>query len=136
VVLSDLVTCIVQRGRKGWDLVYASEGKTPKDFSDASLEQVIDRASADVASLYAGKTEAASAELQFAIYPWRGDAGNVILDVTEEPVGLKLRNIQGTGVEFQSPSIEAAIADVERYLPSTDGAMLRWIRAVAGLTRR
>jgi hypothetical protein len=136
MALSDLVTCIVQRGRNGWDVVYASEGKTPRDFSDPSLGQVIERASADVASLYAGKTEAAKAELQFAIYPWRGDAGSVILDVTEEPAGLKLRDIQGTGIEFQSPSIEAAVADAERYLPSTDGAMLRWIRAVAGLTRR
>ncbi|HET7419061.1 MAG TPA: hypothetical protein VFL27_01625 [Candidatus Dormibacteraeota bacterium] len=136
MALSDLVTCIVQRGRKGWDVTYASEGRTPRDFSDASLAAAIERASAEVASLYSGKPEAASAELQFAIYPWRGDAGKVILDVAEQPDGLKLRDIQGTGIEFQSQSIEAAIADAERYLPGTDGAMVRWIRPVAGLTPR
>ena len=92
--LSDLVTAIVTRQGGGWELVWAADGRAPRDFSDYSLTAVTTRASADVAHLYAGKSEAAAAELQFAIYPWEGDSGAVILDITGGAGGFTARDIQ------------------------------------------
>lgn len=134
--LSDLVTCIVERKGAGWSLMYASDGKTPKDFSASSLSEAVERASSEVAAMYEGHKELAAAELQFAIYPWRGDRGKVILDISQDADGLTVRDIQGTGITFHSDSIDAVIADAEKYLPNTGDAMIRWIRPIAGLTRR
>lgn len=76
------------------------------------------------------------AELQFAIYPWEGDPGQAILDLSEDADGFTARDIQGTDITFHSDSIDAVVADAERYLPSAGDAMIRWIRPLAGLTRR
>ena len=131
--LAQLVTCIVQRKGSAWSVMWASDGKVPRDFSEASLSAATDRASADVASLYANRPEAVDAELQFAIYPWRNTSGKVILDVTQDGSGLAVKDIQGSGISFHSDSIEAAVADAERYVPNPTDAMLRWIRRVADL---
>jgi hypothetical protein len=131
--LANLVTCIVQREGTQWLVTWASDGKVPRDLSGPTLRNVIEQASAQVASLYNGRAEAADAELQIAIYPWEGKAGGVILDVTGGPDGLDVRDIQGSGVTFHSPSIESLVDDAARYVPNPGDAMLRWIRRVPDL---
>jgi hypothetical protein len=131
--LSDLVTCIVLRSGSRWDFTWASDGKTPRDSTGASLSAGLDDASSQVASLYANHREAAKAELQFAIYPWQGDAGGVILDVTKDGGELVATDIQGSGITFRAPSVEGLIEGAERYVPDTSKAMLRWIRRVSDL---
>ena len=93
-----------------------SEGRAPRDFDEGSLSSAVERASSEVASLSTGRPEQASAELQLAIYPWQGGASNVMLDIT-----------------FHSDSIDAGVADSERYLPNPNETMLRWIRPIAEL---
>src|SRR5205807_4945548 len=53
VKLSSLVTCIVERDRSRWSLIWASDGKTPRDFSADSLTTALDEASSQTAALYA-----------------------------------------------------------------------------------
>ena len=113
--------------------MWASDGKVPRDFSEPSLSGAVDRASAEIASLYANKPEAADAELQFAIYPWKDTSGKLILDITRDGTGLAVKDIQGTGISFSSVSIEAVVTDAERYVPNPNDAMLRWIRRIAEL---
>ena len=122
---------MVERDGSGWSLAWVSEGKVPRDFSDPSLSAVVHKATSEIAALYSGKREAAGAELQFAIYPWKGDAGKVILDLSRDGSRLTARDIQGTGITFQSESIDAVPADAERYLPNPYEAMLRWILPIA-----
>ena len=131
--LGQLITCIVEREGTSWSVVWTSDGKVPRDFNDPSLGDAIDKASSQVAALYAGKPDAATAELQFAIYPWQGTSGKVILDVTREGSVLSVRDLQGTGIEFRTDSIQDAVQDAEKYLPNPNDAMLRWIRRVAEL---
>jgi hypothetical protein len=133
--LDKLVTCVVERDGQRWSVVWMSDGKTPADFSEGSLSAAADRASAEVAAMYAGKPQAAAAELQFAIYPWPGkNPGKVILDITKDDSGLNAQDIQGTEIKFHSDSLDAVVADAERYLPNTGEAMLRWIRPIVELS--
>jgi len=86
--------------------------------------------------MYEGKPQEADAELQFAIYPWQGGASKVMLDIREDGDGLTAHDIQGTEITFRSESIDAVVSDAERFLPSPDEAMIRWIRPIAKLSSR
>jgi hypothetical protein len=133
--LDKLITCVVERDGEKWSVVWMADGKVPSDFSDSSLSAAVNKASAEVAAMYAGKPQAAEAELQFAIYPWQGkNPGKVILDITKDGSRFNARDIQGTDINFQSDSVAAVVSDAERYLPNPGEAMLRWIRPVAELS--
>lgn len=131
--LSDLVTCIVEPNGSRWELTWVSDGKTPRDSSAESVTAAIESGSAEIAALYASHTEALKAELQFAIYPWQGNAGDVILDITRDGAELVATDIQGSGITFRAPSVDGLIEGAERYVPDTSKAMLRWIRRVSDL---
>jgi len=133
VKLSSLVTCIVERDRSRWSLIWASDGKTPRDFSAESLTKALDEASSQTAALYANHIESVAAELQFAIYPWEGRPGDVILDITKQGGEIKASDIQGSGITFTAPTFEGLIEGAERYVPDTTKAMFRWIRRVGDL---
>jgi hypothetical protein len=132
--LSQLLTCIVERHASSWEVTWAADGKMPADFSERTLSAAIERATSQAAEMYAGRPEGADAELQFAIYPWPSNAGKLILDITADGDGLTTRDIQGTGITFHSDSIDAVVADAERFVPNPTEAMLRWIHPIAGLT--
>ncbi len=131
--LSDLVTCIVEPDRSRWKLTWVSDGKTPRDSNAESLAAALDGASSEIASLYANQPQATQAELQFAIYPWTGNAGDVILDITRDGAELVAADIQGSGITFRAPSADGLVEGAERYVPDTSKAMLRWIRRVSDL---
>lgn len=131
--LADLITGIVDRTDETWGVTWASDGATPPARSGRSLTSVTDQAAADVASLYARRPATSGAELQFAIYPWTGRPGNVILDVQRSIGGFTARDIQGSDALVQGTSLEDLVREAERRLPKTDDAMLRWIRPVSEL---
>lgn len=131
--LPDLVTCVVEREGEAWEAVWASDGRLPENFKDHSLTAVADRAAASVAAMYSGESEAASAELQFAIYPWKGNPGKMILDITREAEGLVARDIQGTEITIQGVSLEDLVQKAETMVPNPSDAMFRWIRRVSEL---
>lgn len=131
--LSDLVTCIVEPDGSRWTLTWVSDGKTPRDSSAESVAAAIESGSSEITALYASHTEALKAELQFAIYPWKGNAGEVILDITKDGAELVATDIQGSGITFRAPSVDGLIEGAERYVPDTSKAMLRWIRRVSEL---
>lgn len=133
--LSDLVTCVVEREGESWNVSWASDGRVPVDFSDHTLTAAADRAAAQVARMYSGKPQAARAELQFAIYPWEGNPGKVILDITTDANGLIARDIQGTEIAVQGTSLEMLIQKAETMVPDPKEAMLRWIRRVSDLQK-
>lgn len=131
--LPNLVTCVVDRDGDEWEVVWASEGRAPDNFKDHSLTAIAGRAAASVAEMYSGDPQAASAELQFAIYPWKGNPGKVILDITREAEGFVARDIQGTQIEIQGASLEDLVKKAETMVPNPSDAMLRWIRRVSEL---
>ena len=98
-----------------------------------TLTAALDEASSQTAALYANHIEAAEAELQFAIYPWKGKPGDVILDITKEGGDLKATDIQGSGITFTTPSFDGLVEAAERYVADTSKAMFRWIRRVSDL---
>jgi hypothetical protein len=131
--LPSLVTCIVEREGEDWEVSWASDGRVPEDFKDHSLTAAADRAAVGLAAIYAGEPQAASAELQFAIYPWKGNPVKVILDITADPNGFVARDIQGTEITIQGASLEELVQKAETVVPNPNEAMLRWIRRVADL---
>jgi hypothetical protein len=133
--LSRLVTCVVELEDESWNVSWASDGRVPGDFGEKSLTAATDRAAAQVAEMYSGKPQAANAELQFAIYPWDGNPGNVILDITTDSDGLVARDIQGTEITVHGVSLEELVQKAETMVPDPKEAMLRWIRRVSDLQK-
>lgn len=131
--LAQLITCIVQKTGDSWEVSWVSDGRTPADYYSETLTAATEQAAAEVAELYAGKLEAVDAELMFAIYPWGGDGGKAIIDITPEPEGFIARDIQGTGPEIRGRNLEALVEEAERSLADTTDAMFRWIRKVSML---
>jgi hypothetical protein len=107
----------------------------PPEFKGRSLTAVTDRAAAQVTAMYSGKPQGADAELQFAIYPWEGNPGNVILDITTSTNGLVARDIQGTEIAVEGASLEELVQKGETMLPNPKEAMFRWIRRVSELQK-
>jgi len=134
VKLATLVTCIVEREGSRWDVIWVSDGKSPPDFTEDSVGAALDKSTSQVATLYMNKAEAAKAELQFAIYPWQGKPGEVILDITTDAGDLVATDIQGSGISFRASTPEVLVESGERYVPDTSKAMFRWIRRVRDLT--
>jgi len=118
--LSNLLTAIVNPTPDGFwqvtwvpDMVKGRLAGSPRNFSERSLNRAVEKASSEVAALYAGRPEAITAELQFAIYPWseEDERGHPIIDV--------------------SWTIEGLVEECARQLPVPGEAMLRWIRKIA-----
>ena len=128
--LADLITCIVQKTGDSWEVSWVSEGRAPAGYYSETLTAATDQAAAEVAELYTGRIEATNAELMFAIYPWGGDGGKAILDISQDADGFVARDIQGSAPATHGGSLEALVEDAERSLPDTAGAMFRWIRKV------
>jgi hypothetical protein len=133
--LPNLVTCVVDRDGEAWEVAWASEGRVPDNYKDHSLTAIAERAAAHVADMYSGDPQAASAELQFAIYPWKGNPGKVILDVSRDAEGFLARDIQGTEIAIQGASLEDLVQKAETMLPNPSDAMFRWIRRVSELQK-
>jgi len=133
--LSNLVTCVVEREGESWTVSWASEGNVPKSFSDHSLTAAADRAAAQVAAMYSRRAQSADPELQFAIYPWEGNPGKVILDITTDAAGLVARDIQGTEIAVEGASLEELVQNGETMVPNPRKAMFRWIRRVSELEK-
>lgn len=133
--LPNLVTCVVDRQGEAWDVVWVSDGRVPESFKNHSLTAVANRASASVAAMYSGESQAGSAELQFAIYPWQGNPGKVILDISTDAKGFVARDIQGTEIKIQGASLEELVQKAETMVPNPSEAMLRWIRRVSELQK-
>lgn len=133
--LPNLVTCVVEREGEDWEVVWASDGRVPANFKDHSLTAVADRAAASAAAMYSGQPEAATATLQFAIYPWKGNPGKVIFDITPDAKGLVARDIQGTEITIRGASLEELVQKAETMVPNPSEAMFRWIRRVSELQK-
>ncbi len=130
---SRLVTCIVQREGASWQATWASGGRVPADFSDASLTAAVERATTGVATIYQNQPIAAQAELQLAIYPWADTTAKVILDINSDSEGFMARDVEGSGVLVRSESLESLVGEAEKRLPDRHDAMLRWVRPVSTL---
>lgn len=133
--LPDLVTCVIERGGESWDASWASDGRVPENFKAHSLTGATGRAATQAAAMYSGKPEAANAELQFAIYPWEGNPGKVILDITADANDLVARDIQGTEITIRGASLEELVQKGETMVPNPSEAMFRWIRRVSELQK-
>jgi hypothetical protein len=129
--LSELITCMVSAENGKWTVIWVSDGKAPAEFAAKSLTEAVNRATQMVAALYSAKPQAATAELQFAIYPWPG-GGKVILDVQPSIDGFTATALDNSQ-SASGPDLESLVGQVEQSLPDFRTAMFRWIRCVREL---
>lgn len=128
-----LVTCVLQRQGEVWQATWASDGRVPADFSDASLTAAAERATAEMTTLYSDQPPAAQAELQFVIYPWTDTTARVILDIDIDADGFIALDIEGSGVLIRGDSLESLVREAEVTVPNPHDGMLRWVRPLSAL---
>ncbi|HEX6488988.1 MAG TPA: hypothetical protein VF137_09000 [Candidatus Dormibacteraeota bacterium] len=104
----------------------AGDGRTSEAFAADDLTEV--------AALSAEHPDrSAGAELQLVIYPWAGDAGAVILDVSRAGSQLVAKDFRGSSVDMHADTVDELISEASTSLADPSKAMIRWIRPVAGL---
>jgi hypothetical protein len=130
--VSDLITCIVETGNNRWTVTWVSDRRTPGNFTGKGLTETVNRATQDVAGLYSGKPQAATAELQFAIYPWKG-GGNLIMDVQRSADGFTATALDTSGMSVSGLDLESLVGQAEQSLPDFRKAMFRWVRPIREL---
>jgi hypothetical protein len=130
--LSDLITCMVTAENGRWTVIWVADGKAPAGFSGKSLTEAVDRASQAVAAIYGAKAEAATAELQFAIYPWPG-GGKVIMDVQPSIDGFTATAVDNSGTSVSGRDLESLVGRLQQSLPDFQTAMFRWVRPIREL---
>lgn len=133
-VPAGLITGVVgPTAEGGWAVLWVGDGAGPSTLRAPTLTQVIDKAAAEVAELYARYPQISGAELQFAIYPWEYKVGP-IFDITAGPDLFTARDIQGSDQEVQAATLEDLIVAVEKTRGiGVRDAMFRWARPIASL---
>lgn len=131
--LDDLISCMVSAEHGKWTVIWVSDGhgRAPSEFTGKSLTEAVNRATQAVAGLYSGKPEAATAELQFAIYPWPG-GGKVILDVQMAIDGFTATALDNSQ-SVSGSDLESMVGQAEQSMPDFSSAMFRWIRPIREL---
>ena len=130
--LSDLITCMVSAEHGKWTVIWVSDGKAPAGFTGTSLTEAVNRATQAVAALYYAKPQAVTAELQFAIYPWKG-GGKLIMDVRSSTDGLNATALENSGTSVSGQDLESLAGQAEQSMPDFSSAMFRWIRPIREL---
>jgi hypothetical protein len=130
--LSDLITCMVSAENGKWTVIWVSDGKAPAGFTGKSLTEAVDRASQAVAAIYYARPQAATAELQFAIYPWPG-GGKVIMDVQPSIDGFTATALETSGTSVSGRDMESLVDQTQQSMPDFQTAMFRWIRPIREL---
>ena len=87
-------------------MIWVSDGTAPAEFRGESLTATVSSATHAVAVLYSGKVQAATAELQFAIYPWKG-GGKVIMDVQPSADGFIATALDNSGISVSGRDLES-----------------------------
>ena len=113
-------------------MIWASDGATPAEFRGQSLTATVTSATHAVAVLYSGKAQAATAELQFAIYPWEG-GGKMIMDVQPSADGFTATALDSSGASVSGRDLESLVAQAQQSIPDFRIAMFRWIRPIREL---
>ncbi len=131
--LKTLATCILQRQGDGWQATWASDGRLPADFFDSSLTAAAERATNEIATLYANQPLAPQVELQLAIYPWADTTASVILDIDSDSEGFTACDIEGSGVLVRAESLESLVREAEKTVSNPHDGMFRWVRPVSAL---
>jgi hypothetical protein len=127
----NLVTCIVSRRKKSWEVMWISDLETPKDFKADGLSESLDRASREIGAIYSGTEAATETELQFAIYPFNDNA-SLILDVQPDGDGFSASDLDGAGLNVRGKDMESLV-EAASSLPNSDNSMFRWIRPMKDL---
>lgn len=134
--LDDLVTGIVVHKGERWTLIWAAGGRAPSDASFDSAGAAIECGNGETARRYTGRSEALTAELQYAIYPWADGGDSIeVLDVTANSDGLlEARDMQSGTVVGSGGVIDEVIESAGQALDDPGNAMLRWIIRVRDLS--
>jgi hypothetical protein len=129
----DLVTSVVARSSKGMWGSSTIEITSVKDVSnEPSLNTVIAKISSSVADAYNQSDALATAELQFAIYPW-GDDIEHIFQISQTQDGFSAHDTQGGDISITGKSLEEIVSLIPRKISNPNTAMLQWIRPVRDL---
>jgi hypothetical protein len=130
--LPDLVTALVTRKRDGWNVQFISDGRAPDGFQADSLAAAVHRADRDVDAMYALDDPArATAELTYAIYPWK--SGGRIFEVAPTPDGLLARSIENRDETLTAANIDELVISAERAISDPSEVLFQWDKRVRDL---
>jgi hypothetical protein len=130
-----LLTAVVgpEKKRGGWDVMWLGEGVWPAPVRAETLTEVVDKAAAATAELYARYPPTPDAELQVAIFPWKYPSGPMY-DISDSRDGLSAHDLQDEAAAIEGVTLEDLVAAAE-HTPGAgvDHCMFRWVRLVASL---
>jgi hypothetical protein len=132
-----LLTGIISAGANGWEVSWVGDGagcREPPGLVAASLSEAAEQSTALALALFAAGELAPEAELQFAIYPWDYGKSAPIFDVDGSQGSFTASNMfDEAAAPVRGATLEELVTHVGMQ-PGGDAAMLRWSRALAGLS--
>lgn len=132
---SELVTSIVSVERGSWKVTWASDKETPNDFKGSGLTECVTMALDRLYHLRSHEASVRNAELQFAIYPFKG-RGSTILDIRPTERGYAAAPLPGGDPTYDGLTLELLVDSVRASLGDSNDAMFRWIISPMDLQTR
>jgi hypothetical protein len=123
---SELVTCIVKANRGSWEVTWISDIETPGNFKASGLTESVTRAMDKAYHLRSEDARSRNAELQFAIYPFKG-SGSTILDIGPTERGYTATPLDGGGPGYGGRTLELLVNSVRTSLGDSNDVMFRWV---------
>jgi hypothetical protein len=112
---------------------FVSDGRAPEGFKAASLADAVRIADSQVAALYPPSDPAwSTAELMYAIYPWR--SGGRIFEVTQTPHGLLARSIENLDESFEAQDLDGLVRSAAEANPDPSEILFQWVKPVRDLS--
>lgn len=130
----DVVTAVVVRESDGWTLSSWIDARLEAGGDFETLDELVRAADLLVQDSYPQGSRRATAELQYAIYPWTFKGREeTILDVTGEAGAFVASDISGARLEVHGGTVEELVAAASSALGAQPRAMLRWVKKVSEL---
>ena len=130
--LDDLITALVKRDGTNWNVQFVSDGRVPENFKAPSLDSVTRLGDARVAAIYPPSDPArATAELMYAIYPWR--SGGRIFEVIPTPDGLLARSIESPEDTLQAETADGLVDVASNSISDPSDVVFQWVKPVREL---
>lgn len=128
-----LVTAVVAREDERWTISYWVDAGLKAGENFDTLDALVRTGDALVRDSYPAGEGRATAELQYAIYPWKFKGQpEVMLDVTGDAHALTASDISGTTLGFSARTADDLVEQASR-LVEQPRVMLRWVKKVSGL---
>lgn len=128
------MTAVVVREDDRWKVSRWIDAELEPGDGANTLDDVIRIADASVRDSYPPGPRRTSAELQYAIYPWKlRGTPTAIFDITGTDGGLIATDILERNPGIRGKTADDLVAQASLVLARQDGAMFRWVKNVNDL---